>query len=157
MSHAIIHVAADGSAGSRRAFSWALHEAVLRRCAVELVSAYQRGEDASADAARGSAETALHATMDDIIAGRADVSPVSWRVVEGEPADVLVRESRGSALLVMGRHSVEGLRHSALGSVADTCARMADCPVVIIPPRGRAATNPAQIAATSEPFAQDTR
>lgn len=77
---------------------------------------------------------------------RAELPAVSWRVVEGEPADVLVRESRRSALLVMGSHSVEGLMHSALGSVADTCARMAECPMVIIPPTGRAATNPAEIA-----------
>lgn len=150
MNHAAIHVAADGSAGSRRALEWALHEAALRRCAVELVTAYQRGEDESPDAARASAEQALHATMDDIVAGRADVPLVSWHVVEGEPADVLVRESAQSALLVMGSHSVEGLRHSALGSVADTCARMADCPVVIIPPTGRAATAREEIVTSPE-------
>ena len=62
-------------------------------------------------------------------------TPVSFVVVQGDPADVLVRQSRASALLVMGSHGVAGLMHSALGSVTDTCARMAECPVVIVPAR----------------------
>jgi nucleotide-binding universal stress UspA family protein len=68
------------------------------------------------------------------IDGPAGVS-VSYRVVQGDPADVLVRESRTIELLVMGSHGVEGLMHSALGSVTDTCARMAECPVVVVPAR----------------------
>jgi nucleotide-binding universal stress UspA family protein len=140
MEHGIIRVAADGSAGSRRAFAWALEEAALRRCAVELITVYRYDEGESRDAARESAERALHATMDDLVAGRADLPRVSWHVVEGEAADVLVRESAQSLLLVMGSHGVEGMIHSALGSVADTCAKMADCPVVIIPPPRREET-----------------
>jgi nucleotide-binding universal stress UspA family protein len=129
MRDAIIRVAADGSAGSRRALEWALGEAELRGCAVELVSVY----DPERVDGRDAAETAIGATMDDIVAGRAELPTVSWHVVAGDPADVLTRESAHSQLLVMGSHGVTGLRHSALGSVADLCARMADCPVVIIP------------------------
>ena len=89
-----------------------------------------RGVPHAADAELA-AEALAQATMRGI-EGPAGV-PVSYHVVRGEPADVLVRESRASELLVMGSHGVQGLLHSALGSVADTCARMAECPVVIVP------------------------
>jgi hypothetical protein len=36
----LVQVAVDGSAGSGRALEWALQEAALRLCAVELVTAY---------------------------------------------------------------------------------------------------------------------
>lgn len=128
----VILVAADGSAGSRRALEWALQEARLRGCTVDIVTAYQRGH-------RDSAEAKLRATTQDIDLGEAET--VTSRVVEGEPVDVLVRESARSDLLVMGSHGVDGLIHSALGSVADYCGRMADCPVVILPPPRRSATH----------------
>lgn len=150
MTHPSIRVAADGSPGSRRAFEWALEEADLRHCAVELVTAYQPGDDGDHAAARARAERILHATLDDIVAGRAELPLVSWQVVAGEPPDVLVRESAQSQLLVMGSHGVDSMMHSALGSVADTCARMADCPVVIIPPVGRAATAHEELVSSVE-------
>lgn len=137
-SHPVICVAADGSAGSRRALEWALAEAALHHCGVELVSAYKPSDADDVDAARAGAEAAVHATMDGIIAGRADLPTVSWEVVRGDPAEVLTRASATAQLLVMGSHSTSGLVHSALGSVADMCARTAECPVVIIPPRGPA-------------------
>jgi nucleotide-binding universal stress UspA family protein len=135
MNDAIIRVAADGSAASRRALEWAIDEAELRHCGVELVSVFSPGSSGTSLQGREQAEQAIHATMDDIVAGRAEIPTVSWHVVEGEPADVLVQESERSRLLVMGSHGVSGLRHSALGSVTDLCARMAACPVVVVPPR----------------------
>lgn len=133
MNEAIIRVAADGSPGSRRALDWALAEAAVRGCAVELVSAYPPGPPETREDRRAAAEAAIHATMDPVVSGSRPSAPVSWHVVEGPPADVLIRESEHSSLLVMGSHGVTGLVHSALGSVSDLCARMAACPVVIIP------------------------
>jgi nucleotide-binding universal stress UspA family protein len=133
MREAIIRVAADGSAGSRRALEWALDEAQLRGCAVELIGVYSPAEDAAARA-KSAAEASVHATMDDIVGGRADLPLVSWHVVAGDPVDVLSRESAHSELLVMGSHDLFGLQHSARGSVADLCSRTAACPVVIVPP-----------------------
>ena len=134
MSEAIIRVAADGSWGSRRALQWALDEAQLRGCAVELVGVYASDGGHNDVGAKAAAEAAIHATMDDIVAGRADIPLVSWHVVAGEPADVLTRESEHSELLVMGSHDVFGLRHSARSSVTDICTRTAACPVVVVPP-----------------------
>jgi nucleotide-binding universal stress UspA family protein len=131
----VIKVAADGSPGSRRALRWALGEAERRGCTVELVTVFSAAIDPSekphVDEARSAAEALIQATLHDI---KAPASvPISFHVVQGEPGDVLVRESASSDLLVMGSHGLGSIRHSALGSVTDTCARMAECPVVIVP------------------------
>jgi nucleotide-binding universal stress UspA family protein len=134
VNRAIIRVAADGSPGSRRAFEWAMEEARLRRCGVELVAAYRMGTDATHDEARQRAERAVRDTMEEALAADPRPPAVTWLVVEGEPADVLVHESARSQLLVMGSHDISGMVHSGQPSVTDLCARMADCPVVIVPP-----------------------
>jgi len=139
MNDAIITVATDGSAGSRRALEWALEEAELQHCGISLVGVYSAADDETETREHDRAVHDIHATMDDLVAGRVELPTVSWKVVSGEPADVLIRESQHSRLLVMGSHGVSELRHSALGSVTDMCARMAECPVVVIPPRGRRA------------------
>ncbi len=155
MTSEIIRVAADGSPGSRRALTWAMAEAGRRGCGVEVVTIYQPQPGQSAGAARAAAESAVRTTLagqhpDD---GNLPLHPaLSWHVVQGDPADVLVRESEQSLLLVMGSHSIDGIRHAVLGSVADTCARMAACPVVIVPPE-RAETRRAHgaVALASRP------
>jgi nucleotide-binding universal stress UspA family protein len=134
VNRAIICVAADGSPGSRRAFEWAMDEARLRGCGVELVAAYQMETNATHDEARQRAERAVHDTMDEALAADPRPPAITWLVVEGEPADVLLHGSAQSQLLVMGSHDVSGMVHSGQPSVTDLCARMADCPVVIVPP-----------------------
>lgn len=133
MTNGIIGVAADGSMGSRLALEWALREAQLRGCGVEVVCAYEPTAGQDPRRARADAEDKVHATIDDIIAGRDDIPLVSWHVVAGDRVDVLVRESERSELLVMGRHDVGGLLHAASGSPDDLVSRLAGCPVVIVP------------------------
>jgi nucleotide-binding universal stress UspA family protein len=133
MSNGIIRVAADGSTGSRRALEWALREARLRGCGVEVVTAYERVPGQDPERSRAAAERMIHTTVDDIVAGRVDTPLVSWHVVEGDPVDVLVRESVHSELLVMGSHDVRGLMHAASASPDDMVSRLAACPVVIVP------------------------
>jgi nucleotide-binding universal stress UspA family protein len=58
-------------------------------------------------------------------------------LVDGEPVDQLLDQSAGADLLVVGRHGTSGLVHSALGGVGDACARLATCPVVIVPSERR--------------------
>jgi nucleotide-binding universal stress UspA family protein len=115
-----------------------LAEAALRHSVVALVSVYSGGAGPDLDRRRLAAEQAIHDTMDAVVTDRADLPVVTWHVVQGEAADVLVRESAQSQLLVMGSHGVSSILHSALGSVTDICARMADCPVVVLPPTSRA-------------------
>lgn len=133
MHEALIVVGADGSAGSRRALEWALQEAEFRHCGVEVVAAYLPGAGETSQGARERSVKLVHRTLDDIVAGRVDIPTVDWKVVEGAAADVLTLESQRAQLLVMGSHGVGGMRRSALGSAADVCARLAECPVVVIP------------------------
>jgi nucleotide-binding universal stress UspA family protein len=46
---------------------------------------------------------------------------------------VLVHASRGAQLLVVGSHDVTGLRHAGQESVSEACARLAECPCVVVP------------------------
>jgi nucleotide-binding universal stress UspA family protein len=62
--------------------------------------------------------------------GRVDA--VRVRAVEGHPAKVLVRESFGARLLVVGSRSRNPLEGLALGSVALGCLTGAPCPVVVV-------------------------
>lgn len=133
MHDALIIVGADGSPGSRRALEWALQEAELRNCGVQVIAAYEPGPGETAQGARERAVKLVHQTLDDVVAGRVDIPSVSWAAIEGAPADVLTLESEHAQLLVMGSHGVSGMRRSALGSAADVCARLASCPVVVIP------------------------
>jgi nucleotide-binding universal stress UspA family protein len=131
-SDKVIRVAVDGSAGSRRALEWALDEARLRSCAVELVHVYA-GNDSSTEEAHRRAEDVIEAMVEQVAAAGAHHPQISWEVVRGEAAEVLVRASEHSQLLVLGGHDLTGLRHSSQPSAADLCIRMAACPVVVVP------------------------
>lgn len=50
----------------------------------------------------------------------------------GEPAKVLVEESRGAQLLVVGRRGSGGFLNQPIGSVSRACAAHAKCPVLVV-------------------------
>ena len=53
----------------------------------------------------------------------------------GRPTDVILRvaEEVDADLIIMGTHGRAGLRRLAMGSVAESVLRQADCPVLIVP------------------------
>ena len=53
-------------------------------------------------------------------------------VREGQPANVLVEESAGAELLVIGSRGRGGFRELMLGSVSQQCAHHARCPLTIV-------------------------
>lgn len=137
-------VGIDGSEGSRRALSWALHYAHAAgidevRCVrafdpplawIDIGSEYQPAILAHA---RAQASADLDAVLDDV-EQPTDVAVVR-AVEQGVPADVLVEAARDADLLVVGSRGRGGFAGLLLGSVSQRCAERVSCPVVVVPTR----------------------
>lgn len=144
----VIVVGVDHSAGAKEALRFARQEAELRQATLRAVHAWQfgylgvTGIEGSLPAVggelhefRAAAAAALDATLREVIPD----AEVERRVVEGAPAAVLLAESRGADLLVVGSRGHGGFAQLLLGSVSQQCAHHAECPVVIV--RSRADTD----------------
>jgi nucleotide-binding universal stress UspA family protein len=57
---------------------------------------------------------------------------VTKKLVEGHPADEIIKEAQEDDLIVMGSKGRTGLDRLLLGSVAENVARHASCPVMIV-------------------------
>jgi nucleotide-binding universal stress UspA family protein len=147
----VIVVGVDHSAGAKEALRFALEEAQLRQAMLRAVHAWQFGYIAGMGMQGGlpaiggelhefrdAAAVALDATLREAIPDAGDVQ-VERRVAEGAPAAVLVEESRGADLLVVGSRGHGGFAQLLLGSVSQQCAHHAECPVVIV--RSKAGTD----------------
>ena len=141
---AVIVVGVDHSEGARAALRFALEEATLRQATLRVVHAWQFGYIGATglegalpavggeleDFRRG-AEAALDETLTDVGA-ETDGVAIERRVDQGTAAAVLVEESRGADLLVVGSRGHGGFAQLLLGSVSQQCAQHAFCPVVIV-------------------------
>ena len=146
-----IVIGIDNSEGAKAALRFALEEARLRKATLRAVHAWQfayigapgiEGTRPHAgnefEELRSAAEAALDATLREV-AAEAEGLEIERRVVQGAPASVLVEESRGADLLVVGSRGLGGFAQLLLGSVSQQCAHHAECPVVIV--RSRPAGN----------------
>lgn len=140
---ATVVVGVDGSEGARAAARFALEEARLRGATLVVAAAWHVPAAAYAagiapppelgqDLERA-ARTAVEQVRDEL-GGGADV-PVETIVREGQAADVLVEESAGADLLVVGSRGLGGFRGLLLGSVGIQCAHHARCPLAIVRPQ----------------------
>jgi nucleotide-binding universal stress UspA family protein len=70
----------------------------------------------------------------DAVVARARAAGVRARglLLEGQPADRILRAARGAGLLVIGTHGRTGLARFILGSVASRVVAGARCPVVTV-------------------------
>jgi nucleotide-binding universal stress UspA family protein len=142
-----IVVGVDGSAGSQQALRWALDEACRRPADVEIVCcwplslvsasngyalAYVTDEEVAA-AGHVCIDEMTTACREEMEAGNAAGIDVSTTVLEGDAASSLISESKGAALLVVGRRGHGGLSRLVLGSVSRHIASPAHCPVVVVP------------------------
>jgi nucleotide-binding universal stress UspA family protein len=126
----------DGSASSKAALAWAIRQAGLTGAEVDAVIAWHY------PAAYGSpvpddtdySELAGKVVTDAIAEVSATAGPVkiTSKVVEGNAAEVLLRESAGADLLVVGSRGHGGFVEALLGSVGQHCVHHATCPVVVI-------------------------
>ena len=127
----VIIVGVDDSPTSRRALAWALADAQRLGAAVEAVTTYHESEG---EPARERAQAVQDSLVAEAVGSLPDPAPpVASLVMEGDPVNVLTLLSGHAYLLVMGRHSTVGLRHSAESSTAEQVARLAECPVTIVP------------------------
>jgi nucleotide-binding universal stress UspA family protein len=53
-------------------------------------------------------------------------------VRKGQPAQVLIDESSGARMLIVGSRGLGGFTGMLLGSVSSACAAHADCPVLVL-------------------------
>ena len=143
-----IVVGVDESPGAQRALEWALAEAAVHNRTVRLVHAippvqnlypYGMGEMVWLDDMNEQAEQAARDLLESAVAnaGGAPDGVSVERVAEFAPAaNLLVEQSRGAAMLVVGSRGRGGFTGLLLGSVSQQVVHHADCPVVVIPAEG---------------------
>jgi nucleotide-binding universal stress UspA family protein len=135
--HRIV-VGVDGSMPSKAALRWALRQAHLTGATVEAVTAWEYplvyGYPAPIIDNVNFEELAtgvVKACIAEATAG-AEASPIYYKIVEGEAATALLRESVGADLLVVGSRGHGGFVEALLGSTGQHCVHRATCPVVVI-------------------------
>jgi nucleotide-binding universal stress UspA family protein len=138
MNDRAVLVGVDGSPPSLAAVDLALREARLRGRSIRVVYAdVWARHPAFVDS--GSVvvnmltdpEAALRAARERISAAGAGDTPVATEVLGGDPAAVLIRESAGAELVVLGHRGHGGFPELLLGSVAAKVAGHAACPVLV--------------------------
>jgi nucleotide-binding universal stress UspA family protein len=135
-------VGIDFSSGAHAALLFALHDAARRRVPVEAVAAYRPPDYWMDFYAVGTyqPDQMRTATVDRLRAFVAEVVPegpqpppeVRVHAVMGTAADVLIGESHGADLLVVGSRGHGGFTSMLLGSVSMQCALHASCPVTVV-------------------------
>jgi nucleotide-binding universal stress UspA family protein len=144
-----IVVGVDGSAHSTAALRWALEYAQMLHACVTAIYAWQFPLLSIPGAfTRDELETVAKQLLLGVISAvdPPPAVPLHTIVAEGDPRSALIAAARDATLLVLGARGRTPLIGLLLGSVSQTCAAAAPCPVVIvkIPHDTRPMTNPPQ-------------
>ena len=144
----LIVVGVDDSADAVRALEWAVAEARVHHDRVLLVHAWQYPAVGISDYAgdplpvfgyheleKVAADVLTRAV--EVINGLDATVAVDTRLVQGHPGEVLVEASDGARLLIVGSRGLGGFKGMLMGSISNTVAHHARCPVVIVPPADR--------------------
>lgn len=119
----------DGTGVSAAAVGFAFAEARVHGCGVTLVHAVENKEERKDENEGENAWPAAEAMLAALSAGRADVRNV---VAAGLASHVLIAESPGARLLVVGSRGHGGLGGMLLGSVSQAVVHRAHCPVAVV-------------------------
>ena len=132
-----IVVGVDGSEQSKFALNWARRIASRTGAAVDAVTSWHFpanfGWGYAADAwnPEDDARKCLTDSVDEVF-GADRPSGLRMLVREGLPAKVLLDESKGAAMLIVGCRGHGGFAGLLLGSVSASCAEHATCPVLVV-------------------------
>ena len=137
-----IVVGVEGSKGATEALRWALSEAQIRSCKVDIVTAYAPTFVASATDfnyaplepldIKSEIEKMQAEVLEDARAGSDNSVEVECHILRGRPADTLIRASEEADLLIVGSRGRGGFKGLKLGSVSQQIVQHGNCPVVII-------------------------
>jgi nucleotide-binding universal stress UspA family protein len=136
-----IVVGVDGSSSSRKALTWAAAEAADHRAELVVLNVWEHtllppagsvsvSERYVPDPSQRTSDDLLQVIKEEL--GEDPPVPVRAHVKQGRPAKVLIEESEGSDLLVVGHRGHGGFAGLVLGSVSQHVAAYAKCPVVVI-------------------------
>ncbi len=132
-----IVVGIDGSTASLVALEWAAHQAELTNSTLRIVGTWDwpstfgwsvpipDGFDPEQNVVKAlrEAEADVHSKHPTI--------EISIRALQGHPAPVLVEQSKGAGLLVVGSRGHGEFVGMLIGSVSEFCATNAHCPVLV--------------------------
>ncbi len=136
-----ILVGVDGSRGSRKALTWAAAEAAEHGADLVVLHVWERtllpaagSPSVPAGEASETSEDAGGELVQIIKEELGENPPVvaQPRVKRGRPAEVLIEESAGADLLVVGTRGHGGFAGLVLGSVSQHVAAYAQCPVTVV-------------------------
>jgi nucleotide-binding universal stress UspA family protein len=136
-----ILVGVDGSRGSRKALTWAAAEAADHGADLVVLHVWERRLLPPAgnpsvptgdipDESQGAAEDLIQVIKEEL--GEDPPVLAQPRVKQGRPAEVLIEESAGANLLVVGTRGHGGFAGLVLGSVSQHVAAYAQCPVTVV-------------------------
>jgi nucleotide-binding universal stress UspA family protein len=133
-----IVVGVDGSEPSKAALRWAAAVAQATRARLDAVIAWQYdAEYVPTDLEPAhDAEKVLSATVDEVF-GADRPADMRLTVKQGGAAAVLLQESSGALMAVVGSRGHGGFMGLLLGSVSSALAEHSSCPVLVIHGDGR--------------------
>jgi nucleotide-binding universal stress UspA family protein len=139
-----IVVGVDGSECAKKALAEAIREAQLRAAHLRVIcvwqlptSAYGMGgfvptlDEATTDAFRESAQQVVEGSLEQAKQTQPGIV-CDGKVVEGQAAAVLLKESEDASLVVVGNRGHGGFGSLLLGSVSQQVVHHAHCPVLVV-------------------------
>lgn len=155
-------VGLDGSPESRAAAEWAAREAKLRGLPLKLIHVWEPVPEPMAQAPLFGAETQQHWSeripreSAEGLRLRHPGVEITAEQFSGRPADVLTRQSKDAALLVLGSRGMSGVGGFLVGSVGQAVLAHAERPVVLVRAGEQAAdehlADPAGIPSAAGPY-----
>jgi len=132
-----IVVGVDGSDQSKLALSWAVRISAATGASIDAVTSWHFpvnfgwGYVSDAWSPNDDAARCLTDSISDVF-GTEPPSGLRMLVRQGLPAQVLLDESKGATMLMVGSRGDGGFTGLLLGSVSANCAEHATCPVLVV-------------------------